>query len=274
MRKSRKPLLFVAVVSLVALGATAVYAGPWFGGEKSERIKTFVHWKLDDVLDDLDATDAQRSRITPLADQLVDSAMTRFSDQDVFREELLALWQAPKADAEAARAKVQARIENARGLAYEAIDAAAAVHAALDPAQRAALAEQIEARARDRKGSPEERAERAGRFTGYVLDEIVDVTDATDAQAAKLKALADALVKRGQAQMGDHEALHAEALALWLAPKADTKKAKAMLDARIDVWRGLADDAIDAVAQAHGALDAKQRDAVADAIRKRARRWH
>lgn len=274
MRKSRKPLLFVAVVSLVALGATAVYAGPWFGGEKSERIKTFVHWKLDDVLDDLDATDAQRGQIEPLADQLVDSAMTRFADHDVFREELLALWQAPKPDTEAARAKVQARIENARGLAYEAIDAAARVHGILEPKQRTALAEQIEERMRDRKRSPEERAERAERFSGYVLDEIVDVTDANDEQAAKLKALADALVKSGLSQMGDHEALHAEVVALWLAPKADTKKAKAMFDARIDVWRGLADEAIDAVAAAHGVLDAQQRDAVADAIRKRARRWH
>ena len=65
----------------------------------------------------------------------------------------------------------------------------------------------------------------------------------------------------------------AEVIALWTAPKADVAKAKAMVDARIDVWKQLAGEGIDTAARAHGVLDAGQRDAVADAIRKRARRW-
>ncbi len=273
MRKPRKPLMFVAVVALVALGTTAVYAGPWFGGKKAERVKTFVQWKVDDVLDELDATDDQRAQIAPLADQLVDSAMNRFADREAFREELLALWQAPTPDTKQARETVFARVEAARALGHEAIDAAARAHGVLTPKQRVALADQLEERARDRQRTPEERAERAQRFTGYVLDEIVDVADADEAQAARLKGLADGLVKTGLAQMGDHGAMRAEARALWTAAKADPVKAKALLDARVDVWKGMAAEAIDAAAEAHGVLDAGQRDAVADAIRKRARRW-
>lgn len=274
MRVSRKTLLVALATALVALGATAVYAGPWFGGKKAERIKTFVQWKVDDALDMLDATDAQRAAISPLADQLVDSAMTRFDDREAFREELLALWQAPEADVDAARTRVFARIESARGLAHEGIDAAAEVHGILTPKQRKAVATFAEERAKDRARSPEERAERAQRFAGFIVEEVADEVDATKAQAAELQRLADGLVKSGLAQMGDHAALRAEAMALWGAETADAAKAKALVDARIDVWKALAAEAIDRVAAAHGVLDAGQRDAVADAIRKRARRWH
>lgn len=274
MRVSKKTLIVAAATALVALGATAVYAGPWFGGKKADRIKTVVQWKLGDALDTLDATDAQRGRITPLADALVDSALDRFSDHEAFREELLALWQAPKADPDAARARVFARIETARGLAHEAIDALATAHGVLSPEQRALVAEHVAERARDRQRTPEEQAERANRFAGFVVDEVADVADATKAQTAELKRLADTLVASGLSRSADREALREQALKLWSAPKADPAAAKAMLDARVDVWKALAGEAVDAAADAHGVLDAGQRDAVADAIRTRARRWH
>ncbi len=273
MRVSRKTLLVALATALVALGATAVYAGPWFGGKKAERIKTFAQWKVDDALDALDATDAQRATISPLVGPLVDSALDRFGDREVFREELLALWQAPTADADAARRAVFARIESVRGLAHEAIDAAATVHQTLTPDQRKAVATFADERAKDRQRSLEDRAERAERFAGFVVEEIVDEVDATKAQAAELEALADGLLKSGLAQMGDREAMRADALALWNAETPDVAKAKALVDARIDVWKQLAGEAIDSAAGAHGVLEAGQRDAVADAIRTRARRW-
>lgn len=273
MRKFKKSLIFAAVAAVVALGATAVYAGPWFGGKKAERAKTFVQWKVDDALDQLDANAAQRAEIKGLADRLVDSALTRFDDREALREELLALWQAPTADTEKARAVVFARIESVRALVHEGIDAAAQTHAALQPKQRQMVTAFVEERAKDREMDPAERAERAERFTGYVVDEVVDRADATDAQAKQLRGLADGLVKSGLARMGDREGLRAELLGLWNASKADPAKAKAIADARIDAWKAMAGEAIDTAAQAHGILEAGQRDQIADAIRKRANRW-
>lgn len=275
MRKHRKPILFAAVIALVALGTTAVYAGPWFGGKKAERIKTFAQWKVDDALDQLDATKAQRAPIKGIVDGLIDSAMNKFADKDGFREELLTLWQAPTADADAAKAVVFARIELMRAMAHEAIESAGSVHGILDAKQRNQVAEFVNEKAQARQRDPAERAERAERFTGYVIEELVDTTDADDKQAKALRGLADTLVERGLSQMADREAMRKQALALWTAPTADVAQAKAMADARIDVWKGMAGEAIDAAAEAHGLLNAKQRDAVADAIRSRMqRRWH
>ncbi|MCB9553569.1 MAG: hypothetical protein R3F65_29725 [bacterium] len=146
--RRKKPLIIAAVVGLFALGAGVVHAGPWSrGGDKSERARKFVEWKLDDALDELDATEAQRAQVEKIVFALFDEGVAKLGDREVFREELLSLWQQPSPDAAAAHALVEARIEVLRALAHQAVDSSLEVHKVLDAKQRDAVADFVRSRA-------------------------------------------------------------------------------------------------------------------------------
>lgn len=147
-----KKQLLVAGSALLAVVMLSGFAwrghGGW--GRDPERIKQFVTWRLDDKLEDLDATEAQKKSLHALKDRLFEDGKQMMVDQQAARAEAFAQLSSEQPDAAKLHALVDARIEALRAIAHKATDAALEAHKVLTPEQRKALAteyrERMEAR--------------------------------------------------------------------------------------------------------------------------------
>ena len=147
--KTKRVQLILALggLLLVAGLATGCHRGPggWHGRDPAEVSKR-VHARVDDALDRLDATPAQREKILGIADRLVADGLKLRGDREAVHGELLAAWKAETVDRARLHALVDQRIEALRALAHEAADGVADAHDVLTPEQRAKVAERIEKR--------------------------------------------------------------------------------------------------------------------------------
>ena len=133
------------VGGFVALSGFGGGCGHWRGhGRDPAEVAAFVSGRVDDLLDDLDATPDQRTRINAIKDRLLaDGQKLRAGHGEThqtFRDE----WGAEKPDAAKLHALVDQRVEEMRKLAHEAVDAGVEVHGILTPDQRAQLTKKIE----------------------------------------------------------------------------------------------------------------------------------
>ncbi|HEX8818573.1 MAG TPA: Spy/CpxP family protein refolding chaperone [Archangium sp.] len=106
------------------------------GARDPERVKQMVTWKLDDRLEGLKATDAQKQSIHGLKDSLFEDGKRLFEEQKGARAELLDQWESPTPDARAVHALVDARLDAVRAFAHKVTDAALEAHRILTPEQR------------------------------------------------------------------------------------------------------------------------------------------
>jgi Spy/CpxP family protein refolding chaperone len=104
----------------------------------------FVNNRLEDALDDLDATPQQRDRIHAIKDRLVESAKSAHLGTDDAHEALLAAWKSENPDAKQLHALVDERVDAMRALAHQAVDAGVEAHGVLTPEQRAKVTKKIE----------------------------------------------------------------------------------------------------------------------------------
>jgi Spy/CpxP family protein refolding chaperone len=141
MKKILWTTLTLAVFAVGALTLTA-FRGPGHGGPAY--MERFVSNRLEDVLDDVRATDAQRQQILAIKDRLVaDAKALRAGHGDVHKE-LLAQWQLDAPDAARVRAIVDARGDSMKKFADEVTDAILQVHGILTPEQRAQIAKKAQ----------------------------------------------------------------------------------------------------------------------------------
>lgn len=108
------------------------------------QVAAFVNDKLDDLLDDLDATPAQRTQLGAVKDRMLEKFQAQRADRQALHQAMLAEWNAPQVDRAKVHALIEARAEAMKALAHEAADAAIEVHDALTPEQRAKLAKKAE----------------------------------------------------------------------------------------------------------------------------------
>lgn len=153
--KKALTLAAVAAGGLVLLTGFRGGCGGGHHGRDPARMAAFVTDRLDDALDDLDATDPQRAEIHALKDRLLARGAELAEGNAEARGELLAQWRSETPDRARLHALVDARIEAMRALAHEAVDAGVDAHAVLTPEQRAEVTRKIERRM-------ERRAERRG----------------------------------------------------------------------------------------------------------------
>ncbi len=136
---------------LLALGAglvllTAFHGGGCSGHRDPARMERMLANHLDDALDDLDATDAQRQQIRALKDDLVAKARAIHAAQPDLRRELVAQWDAETPDMAKVHALVDQRLASVKSFADEVADAAAKLHAILTPEQRAKVSKKLHRR--------------------------------------------------------------------------------------------------------------------------------
>jgi protein CpxP len=149
-----KKTLAGGAATLVILGGATVLAGFAGGchghhgvhGRDPAAMAAFVTARVDDALDDLDATPAQRTRIHAIKDRLLAAARATHDGRDADHAALLAAWRSSNPDRAALLARVDARIDQLRALAHEAVDDAIEVHATLTPEQREKVARKVERR--------------------------------------------------------------------------------------------------------------------------------
>lgn len=151
----KKTLAGGAAVAAVLAGATVLtgFAGGCHGhgrhgghGRDPAAMAAAVTEHVDEVLDDVEATPAQRAKVHEVKDRLLAAARQVHEGHDADRAALLEAWRSPNPDRAALLARVDARIDAMRAFAHQAVDGALEVQATLTPEQREQLAKKVERR--------------------------------------------------------------------------------------------------------------------------------
>ncbi len=141
-----KKTLSLGALALVAFVALTGFRGGCGRPDHRDpaQVAAFVTDRLDDALDDLEATPAQRTQLQAIKDRMLQSAQKLHGDRKAIHQTLLAEWKADTVDRAKVHALIDQRAEELKALAHEAADAAIEAHDALTPEQRATLAKKAE----------------------------------------------------------------------------------------------------------------------------------
>ncbi len=138
----KKIVSTLAVLAVLASGTLALTA--FRGHHDPAQFEKHVTSRIEGLLDDVHATDAQRQQIHALTDQLLAKAKALRASHAGAHQELLAQWQADKPDAAKVHALVDGRADAMKQLADEVADAALQVHDILTPEQRAIVSQKLQ----------------------------------------------------------------------------------------------------------------------------------
>jgi protein CpxP len=151
MNPTLKRTLTTTAATLLAAGAVVTLVA-WGGGcHRSHRhdpaeVSAFVTDRVDDALDDLDATAEQRTRLHAVKDRMLASGLKFHDASKGGKEVVLEAWKSPNPDAARLHALVDQRFDEMRALAHQAVDAGVEVHGVLTPEQREKVTRKIERR--------------------------------------------------------------------------------------------------------------------------------
>ena len=141
MKKILSTLLVAAVVVTGALTLTAFR----HHGDPAR----FVANHVDDMLDDVKATDAQRQQIHAVVDKVVADGKALHASHADTKKQLLAQWQADQPDAAQVHSIVDSRVDSMKRFADEVTDAVLQVHGILTPDQRAVITKKLQRRVQE-----------------------------------------------------------------------------------------------------------------------------
>lgn len=145
-----KTRILIVVAAVLALAA---FRPPWghrgLGHMNPERMERMANERVNDVLDDLDATPAQRTRVHAMKDDLMVDGRKFHEGNKAARAELITQWDSPRMDNVRAHALVDERLDAARAMAHKLVDDMLELHTLLTPEQRAKVSEHVRERTRD-----------------------------------------------------------------------------------------------------------------------------
>ncbi len=135
-----------AAVLVLAVGFVALtgFHGRWGHPRDPAEVAAFVTNRVDDALDDVNATPDQRTRIHAIKDRLLADAQKLHGGHDDAHAALLEAWKAETPDAAKLHALVDARANDMKAFAHEAVEAGIEVHGILTPEQRAKITKKAE----------------------------------------------------------------------------------------------------------------------------------
>ena len=137
-------ILSTALAATALVGGALTLTGCHHRCHDPKRAQAFLTSRVDDLLDDVKATDAQRQQIHAVTDPLIARGKALHEGHTAQKTELLALWRSDQPDAARLHALVDARAAAMKGFVDEAADAALQIHAILTPEQREQLARKLE----------------------------------------------------------------------------------------------------------------------------------
>ena len=143
-------ILGAAGLALAAgVGAIQVYAGHGHGGGPhgggALMVPQMVEWLANKALDDVNATESQRTRILAVRDRVMSQAKNLHQAHDATHAEFKKQWDQDTMDAAQLHSLVDARIEELRRALHTAVDGVVEVHDTLTPEQRRTLTARVEA---------------------------------------------------------------------------------------------------------------------------------
>jgi periplasmic protein CpxP/Spy len=146
--KEKIPLVMAIAAGFALLTGFAFHGGwgPGARGHDPARMGQMVTAHLDEVLDDLKATDAQRTQILALKDKLLQDGQQRFAANRDAHQKLVAEWDSAQPNPAQIHAIIDARIDALRAMAHETADAAIQFHGILTPEQRAQVSKKVHRR--------------------------------------------------------------------------------------------------------------------------------
>lgn len=138
----KKPVTIAAALSAFVLLSAFGPGRFGCGGtpeERFDRAQSYAHDRLGDKLDDLEATDAQRARISQIEQALFSEARPLVLSHRQVKLELVDELRGDRPDAAKLHALIDARAAAYTAFAHKMVDAAVEVHGVLTPEQRAKL---------------------------------------------------------------------------------------------------------------------------------------
>jgi len=141
-----KKTLMLGTLALVAFVTLTGFRGGCGRPDHRDptQVAAFVTDRLDDALDDLDATPEQRTRIQAIKDRVLEKVQALRADRQATHQVLLGEWNAAQVDRAKVHALIDERAARMQALAHEVADAAIEAHDVLTPEQRAKVAKKAE----------------------------------------------------------------------------------------------------------------------------------
>lgn len=131
----------ITIASMTMLGAAGCGGEEPPAGETHARKMQRATRAVDFVLDRIDATQDQRTRVHQIKTRLGARARGLGAAHEQTRARLLAQWNSPRPDRKAVHAIVDGQIDLLRAFAHVVVDRAVDVHGLLTPEQRRQLAQ-------------------------------------------------------------------------------------------------------------------------------------
>jgi protein CpxP len=139
MKRAGLSLAAVAVVLLVGAGC---HRGP--RSIDPERARRMVHSHVEDFLDDLDATPAQRQKASELEATWVTQGLSLHNSSKTSRAELVSQLKSPTPDKAKVHALIDERIEAYRAFAHQLADGTLEFQGTLSAEQRAIVEKKLD----------------------------------------------------------------------------------------------------------------------------------
>ena len=134
----------VAVAS-IALTAAVTAGGMHHGqGHPHAGPGEGIDWFVNGALDDLDATEAQRTRVLAVKDRLSAGFKSLHGEHAAVHAAFLREWQKDAMDTAQLHGLVDAKVEELRGSLHQVVDGVAEIHDTLTPEQRKKLTARVQ----------------------------------------------------------------------------------------------------------------------------------
>jgi protein CpxP len=135
--------IVIAVGSVASLVLLAGFASRM--GHSPERAYQHITERVNSLLDQVKATDAQRAQVNQIKDQLFKQGVEIKQSERQLMQELLSKWDAAQVNADEVHALVDQRVDAHRAFAQKVADALIQIHDVLTPEQRAQVKQELSA---------------------------------------------------------------------------------------------------------------------------------
>ena len=134
----RTVIVGIAGIACAALAGAAIAANRMAHRDPNQ-VYQLITGKVDRLMNEINATDAQRAQINQLKDKLFKEGMDLRQNRQSLRAQLFANWDAAQVNASDVHAQVDKQVDAWRAFAHDAADASIQLHDLLTPDQRTQL---------------------------------------------------------------------------------------------------------------------------------------
>jgi hypothetical protein len=146
-RISKLGLVVFGLLGVMTLGACGGHHA--YSAKHPERAYKYVSYRVESVLDDLDATEAQRGEVHAVKDRVYDDIKSLRNNTRKAGRTALAEFKKSDPDGKKLHSLVDARMDEMRIKMHKLVDGLMEVHGTLTPEQRGELIAMIEERVGD-----------------------------------------------------------------------------------------------------------------------------